>query len=44
VSAEFGFILLLFSVYIFCVLEHKAKSNTDVILNSGHLKMVDVHF
>jgi hypothetical protein len=27
-SAEFGFILLLFCVYIFCALEYKAKSNT----------------
>ena len=35
VSAEFGFILLLFCVYIFCALEYKAKSNTDVILNSN---------
>jgi len=35
VSAEFGFILLLFCMYIFCALEYKAKSNTDVILNSN---------
>ena len=35
VSAEFGFISLLFCVYIFCALEYKEKSNTDVILNSN---------
>ena len=35
VSTDFGFILLLFCVYIFCALEYKAKSNTDVMLNSN---------